>query len=56
MSLAVVISDSKGIQSQKLCTNYPSWNVILFLHCCPFCMRRTWWDGDEEEVWRDRER
>jgi len=28
---------------------------ILFLHCRPFsCLKRTWWDGVKQDVWRGR--
>jgi len=53
------VGNMKGIRPQNLCTILPllecTFPPLLFLHRRPFsCLRRTWWDGVKEDVWRGR--
>jgi len=46
LMFSALVGDRKATQSQKLCTNYTSWNVFshpFFRHRCSLSsMRRTW--------------
>ena len=39
-----------------VCTSYPSWNVLSSTPFpSPFFLRRTWWDGVKEAVYKESE-
>jgi len=55
---SALIGDRKGIWPRKLCIRYPSWNVLSSTHFPSLpsflLLRRTWWNGVSEDVWRGR--
>jgi len=56
MSLALV-DDRKGIWPQNLCTPYGIYFSSTPLPSLSFIspvLRRTWWDGVKQDVWRGR--
>ena len=56
LKISAPTGDTKGIWALNCTWFTPSWNYILSLHISFFhtillsCLRRTWWDGEKEDV------
>ena len=53
--LLALVGDRKDIRPQAPITPHGMYfTPFLFLHRHPLCLRRAWWYGVKEDVWRGR--